>query len=77
MKERAFALSCKEFFGLPDAQAAAEALKGGDVHDVDVRVRPIYGKGRPSKSRARPVKDIRFWIATKVSEKKEAIGEAT
>ncbi len=75
VKERAWNLSCKEFFCLPDAQAAAEALKGGDLHEVScsLAVRPIYGKGRPSKSRVRPVKDIRFWIATKVEEKKEAI----
>jgi transposase len=75
VKERAQNLSCKDFFCLPDAQAAAEALKAGDLHEVScsLAVRPIYGKGRPSKNRVRPVKDIRFWIATKVEEKKEAI----
>ncbi len=75
VEERAWNLRCRDFFCLPDAQAAAEALKGGDVHDVScsVAIRPMYGKGRPSKSHVRPVKDIRFWIATKVSEKKETI----
>ena len=33
----------------------------------------MYGKGRPSKSRVRPIKDIRFWIDAKVKVKKEAI----
>ena len=75
VKERALNLSRKEFFCLPDAQAAAEALKGGDVYDVScsVAIRPMYGKGRPSKSRVRPVKDIRFRIVTRVTEKSEAI----
>lgn len=75
VEERALSLSCKEFFCLPDAQAAAEALKGSDLHEVScsLAVRPIYGKGRPSKSRMRPIRDIRFWIATKVKQNKEAV----
>jgi len=74
-EERARNLSCKEFFCLPDAQAAAKALEGGDLHEVScsVAIRPMYGKGRPSKSRVRPIKDIRFWIDAKVKEKKDAV----
>ena len=75
VEERAFSLSCKEFFCLPDAKAAGEALKSGDFHEVSrsVAIRPMYGKGRPCKSRVRPIKDIRFRIATKVEQNEEAI----
>ena len=64
VKERALSLSCKEFFCLPDAKAAGEALKGGDFHEVScsLAIRPAYGKGRPCKSQVRPIKDIRFRI---------------
>ena len=62
VKERAWNLSCKDFFCLPDAQAAAEALKAGDLHEVScsLAVRPIYGKGRPSKNRVRPVRHCKL-----------------
>ncbi len=75
MEERALNLSCRDFFCVPDAKAAAEALEGGDFHEVScsLAIRPIYGKGRPNKNRVRKVLEIRFWIATKVREKKEAI----
>ncbi len=75
VKERAWNLSCKEFFCLADAQATAKAFKGGDFHEVScsVAIRPTYGKGRPSKNRVRPIKDIRFRIAAKVEENKEAV----
>ncbi len=74
-EKRAFTLSCQEFFCLPDAQAAAKALKGGDFHEVScsVAIRPMYGKGRPSKSQVRPIKDIRFCIAAKIRQNNEAI----
>jgi len=55
VRESASALSRKEFFCLPDAQAAAKALKAGDLHEVSCSFesRPVYGRGRPSKTGVR------------------------
>jgi transposase len=57
--ERAGALSRKEFFCLPDAQAAAKVFKAGDLHEVSCSFesRPVYGRGRPCKSGVRQVKE--------------------
>jgi transposase len=75
MLERANALSRKEFFCLPDAQAAAKALKAGDLHEVSCSFepRPVYGRGRPSKSGIRLVKDLRHRVVIEVRQNKEAI----
>lgn len=75
VKERAGSLGRKEFFCFPDAQAAAKALKTGDLHEVSCSFesRPVYGRGRPSKSGVRPVKEVRYRVVTKVKEKKEAV----
>jgi hypothetical protein len=45
--ELATVLSRKEFFCLPDAQAAAKALKAGDLHEASCSFesRPVYGPG--------------------------------
>jgi transposase len=72
---RVSALSRKEFFCLPDAQAAAKALKTGNVHEVSCSCesRPVYGPGRPGKNGERRVKGIRYRVLTKMSENKAAI----
>lgn len=75
VKERAGSLSRKEFFCLPDAQAAAKTLKAGDMHEVSCSCesRPVYGRGRPSKTGVRPVKEVRYRVVAKVTENREAI----
>jgi len=75
VKATASKLTRKEFFCLPDAHAAAMALKDGVLHQVSssVETRPVYGRGRPPKSGVRPVKDIRYRVLTKVSEHKTAV----
>jgi transposase len=72
---RVNALSRKEFFCLPDAQAAAKALKAGDLNEVSCSFesRPVYGRGRPSKSGIRLVKDLRHRVVIEVRQNKEAI----
>jgi transposase len=73
--ERVSALSRKEFFCLPDAQAAAKALKAGNLHEVSCSFesRPVYGRGRPSKSGMRQVKELRHRVVVEVRQDKEAI----
>ena len=75
MLERVSALSRKEFFCLPDAQAAAKILKAGDLHEVSCSFesRPVYGRGRPRKSGMRQVKELRHRVVTEVKENKDAI----
>ena len=73
--ERAGALSRKEFFCLPDAQAAAKVLKAGDLHEVSCSFegRPVYGRGRPRKSGVRLVKEVRYRVVVEARQNKEAI----
>jgi len=75
VRERASALSRKEFFCLPDAQAAAKVLKAGDLHEVSCSFesRPVYGRGRPCKSGVRQVKEVRHRVVVEVRQNKEAI----
>jgi transposase len=75
LKETARALSRKEFFCLPDAQAAAQALKDSALHQVSCAFesRPVYGRGRPGKSGIRPVKGVRYRVLAAVSENKAAV----
>jgi transposase len=77
VRESASALSRKEFFCLPDAQAAAKALKAGDLHEVSCSFesRPVYGRGRPSKTGVRQVKEVRHRVVVEVRQNKEAIGK--
>ncbi len=72
---RVNALSRKEFFCLPDAKAAAKALKAGDLNEVSCSFesRPVYNRGRPSKSGIRLVKDLRHRVVIEVRQNKEAI----
>jgi transposase len=75
MLERVSALSRKEFFCLPDAQAAAKILKAGDLHEVSCSFesRPVYGRGRPRKSGVRLVKEVRYRVVVEARQNKEAI----
>jgi transposase len=75
VKATASKLTRKEFFCLPDAQAAAAALKDGALHRVSCAFesRPVYGRGRPGKSGVRPVKGIRYRVLATVSENKAAL----
>ena len=75
VKRAASTLARKEFFCLPDARAAAEALKDGALHQVSssVESRPVYGRGRPAKSGVRRVKDTRYRVLATVSENKSAV----
>ena len=65
----------KEFFCLPDAQAAAKAFQNGAFHQVSFSFesRPVYSRGRPSKSGARQVKEIRHRVLVNVSENNGAV----
>jgi transposase len=75
VKATASMLARKEFFCLPDAHAAAQALKNGALHQVSssVESRPVYGRGRPPKSGVRPVKGLRYRVLPKVTENKTAV----
>jgi transposase len=75
VKATASTLTRKEFFCLPDAQAAAQALKDGALHQVSCAFesRPVYGRGRPNKSGIRPVKGIRYRVLATVSEHTAAV----
>ncbi len=53
VKERAWNLSCKDFFCLPDAQAAAEALKAGDLHEVSCSLRAPHLWQRTTEQKPR------------------------
>ena len=69
------ALSRKEFFCLPDAQAAAAALKDGDFHRISCSFesRPAYGRGRPCKNGNRRVQGIRHRVLATMSESQVAV----
>lgn len=71
----AVALSKKEFFCLPDAQAAAAALKDGDFHRISCSFesRPVYSRGRPCKNGDRRVKEIRHRVLAALSENRPAV----
>jgi len=69
------AVNRKEFFCLPDAEAAAAALKDGDFHRISCSFesRPIYGRGRPCKSGIRRVQQIRHRVLATVAENQFAV----
>lgn len=75
LKAEVTVLSRKEFFCLPDAQAAAAALKDSDFHRVSFSFesRPAYGRGRPCKNGNRRVQGIRHRILATVSENETAV----
>jgi transposase len=67
----------QEYFCRADADAAAAKLRAVPTayHRVDVTVeeRPVYGRGRPSPHKLRPVKAIRYRLKTTISPQTERI----
>jgi transposase len=67
----------QEYFCRADAEAAAVKLRAvpAAYHRVDVTVeeRPVYGRGRPSSHKPRPVQAIRYRLKTTISPQTERI----
>jgi transposase len=67
----------QEYFCRADAEAAAVKLRAVPVpyHRVDVTVeeRPVYGRGRPSSHKPRPVTAIRYRLQTTINPQTEHI----
>ena len=67
----------QEYFCRADAEAAAAKLRAvpAAYHRVDVTVeeRPLYGRGRPSPHKPRPVKALRYRLQTTISPQTERI----
>jgi transposase len=67
----------QEYFCRADADAAAAQLRA--VHaayhrlDVTVEERPVYGRGRPSPQKPRPIKALRDRLQTTISPQTERI----
>jgi transposase len=68
----------QEYFCRADADAAAAQLRAvyTPYHLVDVTVeeRPVYGRGRPSSHKPRPVKALCYRLKTTISPHTERIG---
>jgi len=75
IQAKAKKLNRKEFFCLPDAQAAAETLQDGSFHQISVTYesRQVYGQGRPSKNGKPRVQGTRHRVIVNVSENQAAI----
>ena len=75
LKAEVTVLSRKEFFCLPDAQAAAATVKDGAFHRISFSYenRPAYGRGRPCKNGNRRVQGIRHRVLATVSENQAAV----
>jgi len=67
----------QEYFCRADAEAAAAKLRARHTayHRVDVTVeeRPVYGRGRPSPQKPRPIKAMRYRLKTTISPHTEHI----
>jgi len=67
----------QEYFCRADAEAAAVQLHAVHTayHHVDVTVeeRPVYGRGRPSPQKPRPIKAMRYRLKTTISPQTEHI----
>src|SRR5262250_747596 len=67
----------QEYFCRADAEAAAVQLHAVHTayHHVDVTVeeRPVYGRGRPSPQKPRPIKAMRYRLQTAISPQTEHI----
>src|SRR5262245_3268275 len=65
----------QEYFCRADAEAAAAKLRAvsAPYHLVDVTVeeRPVYGRGRPSLQKPRPIKAMRYRLNTAISPQSE------
>jgi transposase len=61
----------QEYFCRADAEAAAAQLRAvhAAYHRIDVTVeeRPVYGRGRPSPHKPRPIKAMRYRLKTTIS----------
>src|SRR5207249_2171490 len=68
----------QEYFCRADADAAAAQLRA--VHttyhlvDVTVEARPVYGRGRPSSHKPRPVKALHYRLKTTIRPHTERLG---
>jgi len=67
----------KEYYCRADAQAAAEKLGRihSEYHRVEVRIeeRPKYPRGRPSSSKPRQVKEMRYALKVVIKEREEIV----
>jgi DNA-binding MarR family transcriptional regulator len=67
----------QEYFCRAEAEAAAAKLRAvaAAYHRVDVTVeeRPVYGRGRPSSHKPRPIKALRYRLKTTISPQTERI----
>jgi len=67
----------QEYFCRADAEAAAAQLRAvpAAYHQVEVTVeeRPVYGRGRPSAHKPRPIKALRYRLKTAISPQTEHI----
>ncbi len=67
----------QEYFCRADAEAAAAQLRAVHTayHRVEVTVeeRPVYGRGRPSSHKPRPIKAMRYRLKTTISPQTERI----
>jgi transposase len=67
----------QEYCCRADAEAAAAKLRAvpAAYHRVDVTVeeRPVYGRGRPSPHKPRPIKALRYRLKTTISPQTERI----
>jgi transposase len=67
----------QEYFCRADADAAAAKLRAvhAAYHRVDVTVeeRPVYGRGRPSTQKPRPITAMRYRLKTSISPQTEPI----
>jgi transposase len=65
----------QEYFCRADAEAAAAKLRAvsAPYHLVEVTVeeRPVYGRGRPSLQKPRPIKAMRYRLKTAISPQSE------
>jgi transposase len=71
--DKAVELTRKEFFCLPDAEAAT--LKDSVFHQVtsSFESHPVYERGRPRKDGSRRIREVRYRVHTDVSENTAAV----
>ena len=65
----------KEFFCLPDAEAAVQSLQDSFLHHITFTFgeRPIYGRGRPSRDMPRQIRAVRYRLSCEVRENTDAV----
>ncbi len=77
MQTTARAAEQQEYFCRADAEAAAAQLRAvpAAYHRLEVTVeeRPVYGRGRPSAHKPRPIKAMRYRLKTAISPQTERI----